>query len=526
MSASRTGSGPSRSSSCLRFSPATYSKTMYCRPASSPRSITVTMFGWLSWATERASRRKRSTYSSSVVNCSWRTLIATVRSNSRSSAFQTLDIPPRPISSRSSYRPAIRSPVDTGVKATAALTEDSFERRFPDRERLVQLGVAERQRRQHADAVGVDPGLDQQQSALRGGIGDGGGERWSGGLRRRIGHELDREHRAEAADVADVRPALLPGEHARPYLLAEERCPRAEILLRDHVQHRERGSLRYRIADVGAADRGIRRRVHDLATPDHAGERQPHRDRLRDRDQVGLDAVVLDPEELPGAGEAALDLVHDHYDPVLVAEMANALHELLRSDHEATLALHRLDHDRRDGLSGDLRDERALERGECAAGAGAAVLVWEGHAVDLRRERAEPRLVRVRLRRHRQAEQRPPVEAALERDHGRALRVRARELDRVLDGLGPGVEERRLRVRHRRELAQPLGQVDVGLVRDDREVGVAEALQLVLCSLDHARVRMPDVETADAACEVDEGVAVDVGQCGALAALDHDGKRQ
>ena len=41
------------------------SKTMNCRPSSSPRSITVTMFGCESCATARASRRKRSTCSSS-----------------------------------------------------------------------------------------------------------------------------------------------------------------------------------------------------------------------------------------------------------------------------------------------------------------------------------------------------------------------------------------------------------------------------------------------------------------------------
>ena len=41
----RTGSRPSRSTSSFRFSPSTYSKTMNWRPSSSPRSITVTMFG-------------------------------------------------------------------------------------------------------------------------------------------------------------------------------------------------------------------------------------------------------------------------------------------------------------------------------------------------------------------------------------------------------------------------------------------------------------------------------------------------
>ena len=47
--------------------------------------------------------------------------------------------------------------------------------------------------------------------------------------------------------------------------------------------------------------------------------------------------------------------------------------------------------------------------------------------------------------------------------------------------------------------------------------------RLLLHRFDDARIRMPDVETADAAAEVDERVAVDVGERRALAALDHDG---
>src|SRR5207237_981233 len=75
------------------------------------------------------------------------------------------------------------------------------------------------------------------------------------------------------------------------------------------------------------------------------------------------------------------------------------------------------------------------------------------------------------------------------------------------------VEERRLpRPAERREREQPLGDVDVDLVRDDGEVGVEEPRRLLLHRLDDVRVRVPDVEAADAAGEVDDRVAVDVGQ--------------
>src|SRR5439155_1544007 len=79
-------------------------------------------------------------------------------------------------------------------------------------------------------------------------------------------------------------------------------------------------------------------------------------------------------------------------------------------------------------------------------------------------------------------------------------------------GLGARVEERGLRrARERRERGKPLGVLDVDLVRDDREVGVEEARGLLLHRRDDARVGVADCEAADAACEVDEAVAVDIG---------------
>jgi hypothetical protein len=51
---------------------------------------------------------------------------------------------------------------------------------------------------------------------------------------------------------------------------------------------------------------------------------------------------------------------------------------------------------------------------------------------------------------------------------------------------------------------------------------VREALQLLLRRLDDARVRVAHVQAADAAREVDEGVAVDVGDRRAASLGDHD----
>ena len=126
---------------------------------------------------------------------------------------------------------------------------------------------------------------------------------------------------------------------------------------------------------------------------------------------------------------------------------------------------------------------------------------------------AEAELVRVRLRGQRERQQRAPVERAFEGDHAGAAGGEARELDRVLDGLRARVEERGFRgAGERRPREQPLGQRCVDLVRDNGEVGVGEALELLLCGGDDMRMGMADVEAADAAREVDEDVAVDVGE--------------
>ena len=55
------------------------------------------------------------------------------------------------------------------------------------------------------------------------------------------------------------------------------------------------------------------------------------------------------------------------------------------------------------------------------------------------------------------------------------------DLDGVLDRLGAAVEERGLvRAGDRRAVEQALGELDVRVVRQDREVGVQEAVDLRL----------------------------------------------
>src|SRR5919108_4502350 len=73
--------------------------------------MTVTMCGWLSLATARASRRKRSSWSGSVEMSRCISLIATHRSRVGSKARYTVDIPPDPTFSSRRKRSLIRVPI-------------------------------------------------------------------------------------------------------------------------------------------------------------------------------------------------------------------------------------------------------------------------------------------------------------------------------------------------------------------------------------------------------------------------------
>ena len=108
---------------------------------------------------------------------------------------------------------------------------------------------------------------------------------------------------------------------------------------------------------------------------------------------------------------------------------------------------------------------------------------------------------------------------------GRAARVGAGELDRVLDRLGAGVEEGDPDFpRDGSEPDEALCETDVALVGNDREVRVGEERDLLLQRLDDPRVRVADVEAADAAREVHERVPVHVREQGAPGLADDDGE--
>jgi hypothetical protein len=209
---------------------------------------------------------------------------------------------------------------------------------------------------------------------------------------------------------------------------------------------------------------------------------------------------------------------------VPVAELAQPLHELGRRHVEATFTLHRLEQDRGDARGLDVALEEGLQALERLLHAHAVQRVRERGVKHVGREGAETRLVRIHLAGQRERHERAPVKAAAEGDHSRPAGGGARDLDRVLDRLGPGRHQQGLvRARSRGERVQPLAQGDVRLIAGDLETGVGDAVELRARSLDHARVTVARIEHADAAGEIHETAAGDVPQQRVLGTVDEHG---
>ncbi len=99
------------------------------------------------------------------------------------------------------------------------------------------------------------------------------------------------------------------------------------------------------------------------------------------------------------------------------------------------------------------------------------------------------------------------------------------QLDGVLDRLRTCVEECAPRLTGDGcQPTQPFGNFDVQLIGDDGEIGVQKAVGLVVDRLHDPWMAVSDVQNADASDEVDEPVAVDVRERGALRFGRDDGR--
>ena len=108
-------------------------------------------------------------------------------------------------------------------------------------------------------------------------------------------------------------PPLTPGSLARAAVRygAGRPGPGRDVLGLHDRQHGPGGRRRQGLAaERGGVVAGPERRGHVVAGPAGA-DRHAVAQRLGHRDHVGRDAVVLEPEPLPGAAQARLDLVDD-----------------------------------------------------------------------------------------------------------------------------------------------------------------------------------------------------------------------
>ena len=183
-----------------------------------------------------------------------------------------------------------------------------------------------------------------------------------------------------------------------------------------------------------------------LGAEQRADRHRAAAERLAEADQVGLDPPAVDREQLPGAADAALDLVGAQQPPVLAAELDQRRPEAVRGRDAAARAQHRLDHD-----TGDLGRVEGVEEqvvadvvdGRVAAAAGARIAqrgpvgVRVRHVDEPRHQPAQPAADLRRLGAERRGQRRLAVVGAVEAEDHRPPGRAAHDLDRDLDRLGP-----------------------------------------------------------------------------------------
>ena len=195
---------------------------------------------------------------------------------------------------------------------------------------------------------------------------------------------------------------------------------------------------------------------------------------------------MLEGEQLSRAPEAGLHLVDGEERPVAAAELLRAFEIAVRRQVHA-LPLNRLDEEDRYVFAAQL----ALE----------GVQVAERNLREPRQQRTEA-LDEVRVAVRRERTERQPVKCVVGRDHTRAPRRGAPELQRCLDGLGSGAGEEHALESRRRALEQLFRQQSgqEGHTELDRAGGVE--LERLDQRRANPRVVPPDIEHPEAAEQI------------------------
>ena len=246
------------------------------------------------------------------------------------------------------------------------------------------------------------------------------------------------------------------------------------------------------VAAVGAAEPTWVHRVHDVRASSDSGQWETASHALRHCDEVRHHPFMVTGEHIAGACEAGLDFVGDEHDSVGCAVFGNRGQKTRRWVDESAFAGDRFDDHCRDVAGPEL----PIHPGDGVTGRispGAAVSEWvgPGDAVDLRRKRPEVLLVGHVLRRQRQGQVGASVVTVFESHDGITAGGVARDLDRVLHGFRPGIEQGgALLVITGGHPVEPFAHIEIQLVRGHHEAGVGEDRNLLLNLRHHLRRRV------------------------------------
>jgi hypothetical protein len=268
--------------------------------------------------------------------------------------------------------------------------------------------AAEHQRRQQAQHVGVGAGAGEDAAAEQ------PGDHLLGGHRRAHADEealaVHAHHGADAAGGAEVGRHLAHPIEDRPLLEGVERGD-------DH-------GAGERAAAEGAAEGADADAGDDLGAGQHGARGEAAGHALRHGEQVRRHAVELGGEGVAGAPHAGLHLVEDQLRTGRAGQLAGRGEVVAPQLEGARHSLHRFDDEGRDVVA-----ERGVEGGDVTAR-------HEGHV-----ERRLREGVAVLAPRHRRGRGGAPVEGALERHDTTPAGLAQRQHQRVLVGLGAGVDE-------------------------------------------------------------------------------------
>ncbi|MCY1421771.1 hypothetical protein D9M71_374350 [compost metagenome] len=208
---------------------------------------------------------------------------------------------------------------------------------------------------------------------------------------------------------------------------------------------------------------------------------------------------------------------------MLVAQGAQALHQLFRRRQEATFTLNRLQDDRGDVLRLGIVLEDALDRSDGVVDAHTVQFVREQCAEDAAWHQAHASGVRHDLAGQAQGHHGTAVITAGEGDDASAASGSTGDLDGVFNGFGAGGDQQGLLVEVAwDQLVDLFAQLYVGLVSQHLEAGVADLGQLLLHGCNHFRVQVAGVQYCDAAGEVDQFAAFNVDHGRVLRGVDED----